>query len=236
MLLAVAACARARSGCARRSRSPRWSWASRGRWSRRSGRRPRASATPPPSAPTTSRQGMARGARCRARPHRDPAHVRPLGGRVRVARLFARQRVAAAARRRAQQPVLRRPRADPRRAIGDGSTTTGSGGSRRRTRASTTRPWTRTGWSAHGRPTCACAGRLEHWDVYEVAGTPGLVRGGGGTPDGARAGVVHARRRHGRACSRSRCARARTGGWSGAPPAWARPATGPACGPTGPAS
>ena len=85
-------------------------------------------------------------------------------------------------------------------------------------------------------PYLRLRGRLEHWDVYEVVGDAELWCAARASLDGARAGVLHARRRAAGLVRGQGALEPVLDGRAAAPPAWARPATGPACGPTGPAS
>ena len=196
---AARAPARARAAAAARAgrRWPRCSWASPGRWSR-----PVRQTSESLGDPSTERSYYeplkawlaAHGAeRDRIEipqtfNHWETAYVSP--------RLLARTGMAAPARPRAQQALLRRPRADPRALPAMALRRTGSAGSPPRTRGSTTRPWTRTAWCARSPPYLRLRARLEHWACTRWSARPGLVapRGRGRRePDGARAGVVHAR-------------------------------------------
>ena len=140
--------ARARSGCARRSRSPRWSSGSR--WQ---------VVTPVPADVREPRRPLdralllraarrlARRARRRARPDRDPLHLQPLGDGLRLA-ATSRSRGAgcASSTSSATSSSTRREltHARYRRWLHDN----GIRWVARRTRGSTTRPRTRTAWCA----------------------------------------------------------------------------------------
>ena len=167
--------ARAPRGCARRWSWPRCSWDWRGRWSRRSARPPRASATPRPSAPTTSRvkAGSTRAVRSASA---SRSRTRSTTGRRRTCR-----RDFSLARGWLRQLDLERNdlfydgRSRPTRATGAGCSRTGSAGSLRRTRGSTTRPRTRTRLVREDPPYLRLRARLAHWRVYEVVRARRLV-------------------------------------------------------------